>query len=102
MIHQHLRRVDSFGRWGGEEFLVICPYTDEAGALNLAKSYQKQIEKFEFSEVGRLNCSFGVAEYPMDTDRNTVLSHADKALYRAKDAGRNRVEYYSKFEYDLR
>lgn len=100
LVKGRIRRVDVFGRWGGEEFLIVCPSTNESGAVNLAKTYHELIHNFSFKEVGQVTCSFGVAEYPLGTDSNLVLSHADKALYRAKDNGRDSVEYFRKFEYD--
>ena len=99
VINQNLRKIDVFGRWGGEEFLVICPHTNEKGAVVLAQKYKQVLSERTFSSVEKISCSFGVAEYPLDTDANMVIDHADRALYRAKDGGRNRVEYFSRYEY---
>lgn len=99
LINRRLRRTDVFGRWGGEEFIVVCPNTEEKDAVQLAKDFHAQVLAHTFEEVGELHCSFGVAQYPLDTDFLLIMEHVDKALYRAKDAGRNRVEYYTKFEY---
>lgn len=99
IISLNSRKIDVFGRWGGEEFMVICPHTNERGAVVLAEKYKQVISKQKFSTVDQLSCSFGVSEYPLDTDANMVIDHADRALYRAKDGGRNRVEYFSRYEY---
>jgi len=99
IISLNSRKIDVFGRWGGEEFMVICPHTNERGAVILAEKYKQVISKQKFSTVDQLSCSFGVSEYPLDTDANMVIDHADRALYRAKDGGRNRVEYFSRYEY---
>jgi diguanylate cyclase (GGDEF)-like protein len=80
------------GRWGGEEFLVICPQTDLDGAAALAEQLRLRVAGAEFPEVGHKTCSLGVATLARDESVATLLARADAALYRAKQAGRNRVE----------
>jgi diguanylate cyclase (GGDEF)-like protein len=86
------RNIDSVGRWGGEEFLVICPQTDLDGAAALADQLRLRVAGAEFPEVGHKTCSLGVATLARDESVATLLARADAALYRAKQAGRNRVE----------
>jgi diguanylate cyclase (GGDEF)-like protein len=86
------RNIDSVGRWGGEEFLVICPQTDLDGAAALAEQLRLRVAGAEFPEVGHKTCSLGVATLARDESVATLLARADAALYRAKQAGRNRVE----------
>jgi diguanylate cyclase (GGDEF)-like protein len=86
------RHIDSVGRWGGEEFLVICPQTDLDGAAALAEQLRLRVAGAEFPEVGHKTCSLGVATLARDESVATLLARADAALYRAKQAGRNRVE----------
>lgn len=86
------RSIDTLGRWAGEEFLLVCPGTELAGLLVLAENLRARIAEHVFPVVGSKTASFGVAEYqPGDTIQD-VVNRADRALYKAKDAGRNRVE----------
>jgi diguanylate cyclase (GGDEF)-like protein len=80
-----LRAVDVFGRFGGEEFLVILPDTDRAGALLVAERVRAAME----TET-KVTVTIGVAEHAKD-DVTAVLARADQALYRGKTAGRNQV-----------
>ena len=86
------RHLDVVGRWGGEEFLVVCRETDLAGAALLAEKLRSAIASHAFSVGGQRTASFGVATLRDQEDIDTLLARADAALYRAKDAGRNRVE----------
>ncbi|RME41138.1 MAG: diguanylate cyclase, partial [Deltaproteobacteria bacterium] len=99
ILLQNTRGIDLVGRFGGEEFVILLPKTDKAGALAAAEKLRDQIasENFPGAEHsqpdGRLTLSLGVAEYPGDsTDIYELLDLADRALYRAKEKGRNRVE----------
>jgi diguanylate cyclase (GGDEF)-like protein len=89
-----LRVSDFAGRHGGEEFLILLPGTDSAGALQAAEKVRAAIEKIAVSQVDRpITASLGVAAYPTDAlDSDTLVRMADRALYAAKRAGRNRVE----------
>ncbi len=91
LIKQSIRESDIFGRWGGEEFLVVCCGTDIEGAQNLAEKLRSKVEMFSFPAVDRLTCSFGVAQVD-DAGTDNMIKRADEALYRAKQSGRNKVE----------
>lgn len=91
-VRHNLRENDVAGRWGGEEFLVIAPHTDLNGAKKLAEKLRQRFEAHDFGGDQRITASFGVAEWrPGDTSGN-LIGRADRALYRAKNNGRNRVE----------
>ncbi|MCB9707414.1 MAG: diguanylate cyclase [Myxococcales bacterium] len=89
------RETDIVGRFGGEEFCLLCEETDTAGAMLLAERVREEIESTRFNtETGFLTvtCSVGVATYPRDAvDEEGLFESADRALYAAKHAGRNRV-----------
>ncbi len=87
-----LRTSDIPGRWGGEEFLIICPETELDTAAQLAERLRREYENLAFPEAGRLTASFGVAAHQSGRLAKDILQSADKALYRAKKGGRNRVE----------
>jgi diguanylate cyclase len=90
-----LRTIDCFGRYGGEEFLMVLPQTPLDGANIKAERVRQKVASLKFPGIGdefRVTVSIGVAEYHNDESTDDTLQRADKALYRAKDAGRNRVE----------
>jgi len=92
ILLDYSRKTDIVGRWGGEEFLFICPETNLAGALQLAEILRNMIETHDFPVIGKKTSSFGVACY-LDGDKiQTIMERVDKALYSAKEKGRNRVE----------
>lgn len=86
------RKVDVVGRWGGEEFLVVCRETSLEGAAVLAEKLRGLIEGHTFPVVGRKTGSFGVANLGEKKDINALIASADAALYEAKNSGRNRVQ----------
>jgi len=95
-IHGIVRELDIVARYGGEEFVVILPQTDGDDAMILAERIRTGIEKIEVLHDGhRINCttSIGVATFKEGSTKSSdqLLSLADKALYMAKKAGRNRV-----------
>ncbi len=95
LLVQHLRKGDQAARFGGEEFVVILPGLDEDRAVQAAERLRVAVHKhrlvFEGARIP-LAASFGVAVWPADgRDPETLLASADRALYSAKEAGRNRV-----------
>lgn len=87
-----LREGDMVARWGGEEFIVIIKTLDIILAEHLAEKIRISIEEHRFSTVNHITCSFGVSSPKNNSiDFDTLFEHADKALYQAKELGRNRV-----------
>jgi len=87
-----IRHTDEVGRWGGEEFVVLCPETNMDGACLLADKIRQKIEHSTFNDYGKQTASFGIACYQEGDTIDSIINHADEALYMAKNAGRNRVE----------
>jgi len=89
-----IRTSDFGGRYGGEEFLMLLPGTDQGGALEVAEKLRHAIEALEFQQPDlKVTASFGIATYPLDAlDSDSLVRMADRALYTAKANGRNRVE----------
>ena len=85
------RETDIVGRWGGEEFLLICPETSLEDARNLAEQLRREIAATVFPGIGHQTASFGVADYEADTAAGSLVGRADEAMYRAKQCGRNQV-----------
>ena len=87
-----IREVDVVGRWGGEEFLIICRETALEGAMVLAEKLRAAIHTRVYEKVGKMSASFGVAMFRPGEVLTETIARADTALYRAKQTGRNRVE----------
>jgi diguanylate cyclase (GGDEF)-like protein len=96
ILRDSLRTVDSLGRYGGEEFAAILPHTDHEEALLTGERIRRAVAGHPF-RIGprelRVTVSVGVATYPSDVvdSPGALVREADKALYRAKQAGRDRV-----------
>lgn len=86
-----LRKSDSLTRWGGEEFMILMPDTGLSTATALAERVRATIALHSIEGLGGVTASIGVAEYAGDS-RDQWVARADAAMYRAKQAGRNRVE----------
>lgn len=91
LIAENVRTADTVGRWGGEEFLIICPNVDVDKAGILAEKLRQVIEGYRFPKVGQKSCSFGVTEFIKGDSEEKMVERADKALYKAKRDGRNQV-----------
>jgi len=99
IITQQCRISDTVIRYGGDEFVVLLPETDAAGARLLGERVRSEVEEYAMMsgerEV-RTTVSVGVASFPADApDARSLLSRADSALYRSKELGRNRTTAYS-------
>jgi diguanylate cyclase (GGDEF)-like protein len=94
-LRMGVRVMDAVGRYGGEEFLAVLAGVDEAEALRIAERVREQIARkavsFEQREIP-VTCSIGIALGSSADDADTLIRRADQALYRAKRAGRNRVD----------
>lgn len=88
-----LRELDVFARWGGEEFVILLPETGIDYAVEVAERLREEVQGETFPVVGQVTISLGVTDFRYnDTEPRDVLCRADRALYRAKEQGRNRVE----------
>lgn len=85
------RESDMVARWGGEEFLVICPLTTEEELLQIAERLRQDISQLTLEHVHTLTVSIGIASHHNNEDASALLQRADQALYQAKNTGRNRV-----------
>ncbi len=86
-----IRETDTVARWGGEEFLVLCPSTRLAEAVELAERLRDGLASHDFGISRQVSGSFGVAEARQGECREGLLERADKAMYRAKRSGKNQV-----------
>jgi diguanylate cyclase (GGDEF)-like protein/PAS domain S-box-containing protein len=87
-----LRPTDTFGRWGGEEFIILLSETDRRGALILAERIRRTIHESSLIQEAPVTASIGVASLQGgQRSRDELINAADRALYQAKEDGRNRV-----------
>lgn len=95
-VKNNIRKLDILGRWGGEEFIIICPETSEDGARGLAENLRQKISEINFPNIKQVTASFGIATYDpkRHPDHKDIISHADLAMYDAKGAGRNKVRVF--------
>jgi two-component system cell cycle response regulator len=97
IINSRLRDVDHSARYGGEEFVALLPETDWMNGKRVAEDIRTEMENYPFKgkesqPLGKVTVSFGVAEFPIDSeDAAFLIVKADEALYRAKSKGRNRI-----------
>lgn len=93
-VAKDLREIDCFGRYGGEEFLIVLPQTPLSGARIKAERVRASIETLRFPDLPdtfNITVSIGIAEYQPGESTDDTLARADQALYNAKHGGRNRV-----------
>ncbi|MHB1111215.1 MAG: GGDEF domain-containing protein, partial [Devosia sp.] len=96
-LKSNIKGKDMVARYGGEEFAAILPQTDLEGAIIVADNIRKAIQAKELlkrstnEKLGRITASFGVAAFKPGDTPSTLIERADRCLYAAKHAGRNKV-----------
>ncbi len=104
LLRKNLREVDTVARFGGEEFVLLLPDTDKRGAIAVAEKVRLLVEGHRFMTEDRkdtrnITISAGIASYPDDVEgMDDLIDHADIALYKAKELGRNRIQCYESAE----
>lgn len=92
-VKNKIRNTDVFGRWGGEEFIIILPETALNSAVIAIEQVRALIEGTKEENAPSVTCSFGVVEVNAEDDVDTIVKRVDNLLYEAKEGGRNRVVY---------
>jgi len=92
LIGNNIRDIDIFARWGGEEFAIMQPNTSLQNSIKVAEHLRKIIKDYKFCKIINVTCSFGVATFRDIDTQDSLMKRADKALYRAKNGGRDKVE----------
>jgi diguanylate cyclase (GGDEF)-like protein len=97
-LSSSIRTYDSVGRYGGEEFLVFLPDTDLVEAGHIMERTRRRIENLVIDmsphEPVGVTCSFGLSKFGKETSLAEIIDEADRAMYSAKENGRNRVEVF--------
>ena len=94
IVRKTLRKQDSIGRWGGDEFIFLLPETPIEGAIVVAEKLKKKISEFHFSYKRNklfVTMSFGASTIDKSLDIDICIKKADEALYRAKKSEKNKV-----------
>ncbi len=93
-MQANIRESDILCRWGGEEFLLVLPYTDANKALAMAQRLRQMVADTVFCGDKPITISGGVAVYVAGLSRHEWIKRADEALYEAKNSGRNQIVVY--------
>lgn len=93
IVRRHMRRTNHFVRWGGEEFIVIAIEADLDDSVRLAERIRGEIESYKFDTIKTLTLSVGVTQLKANDTVASFIKRVDEALYKAKENGRNRVEF---------
>ena len=92
VINNNIRQFDCFGRWGGEEFMIIAPYISCGKETKMfVDKLCKIIAAHEFTSVRHCSCSFGIAHCSPEDTMISIVKNADDALYLAKSNGKNQA-----------
>lgn len=100
LINKSVREGDTVARWGGEEMVVSLLGANESDAKNKAEEIRKSVESLVWSDIPdlKVTISIGVSSYVKDISLEDMIKNADKALYQAKETGRNKVVAYSELK----
>jgi len=98
LLKEHIRPTDFVGRWGGEEFIIVCENSDKNSTYKLAQRLRELIQEKKFDVIKRCTASFGVSQFKNNYSKTKFVSNADNALYQAKEEGRNKVIIYNEKE----
>lgn len=90
ILKKHCRKTDIVGRWGGEEFMIICIDTMLDGGLTVAENIRKVTENYNFDLEKKCTVSLGISQIKDDDNITKLLKRVDENLYKAKNEGRNR------------
>ena len=91
VLRDNIRPRDLVGRWGGEEFMVLLPNSGDGKALEIGEEIRMAVKNYNFGQAGELTISIGICEVQENLRTLEVVDRADRALYKAKASGRDRV-----------
>ena len=91
ILQNNTRATDIVGRWGGEEFLIICDNTNDANAMVLAENLRAAVELETIGKVQHMTISLGITQFMKEDTITTCFKRVDKALYEAKNNGKNKA-----------
>lgn len=93
LMKKQLPESCTIGRWGGDEFLIMCPAASKDELMALSESLRQSIAAYHHKKGMNVTASFGLTLKHPDDDSQTIIMRCDKALYKAKKAGKNRIQF---------
>jgi len=93
IVQENIRKTDTFARWGGEEFVILSPMNNLKDSFAFADKIRELISNTHFEKLNHITCSFGLTEFRQGDTEQSLMKRADELLYKAKQNGKNRVEY---------
>lgn len=96
ILRSSTREADIVGRWGGEEFVVVCPSTNLEGLAVIAENLRKKIAEADMPSVGNITASFGISDLCNGCDVEQLIHEADEAMFAAKAKGKNCVVVFQR------
>lgn len=93
LLRENIRTTDIAGRWGGEEFIILCPHIGEDGVRNVSEKLLTQIRSYPFLEGEAITASLGVSMLNADLSIAQNVDHIDNLMYQSKKLGRNRMQF---------
>ena len=93
LIKDNIRQSDHFGRWGGDEFVIVTGHSSPEATIKLAKKLINKIENYRWIEETALTISIGISFYEAGDNVDTLLNRADEKMFEAKKLGKNRYSY---------
>lgn len=91
VVKEQIRVYDHLVRWGGEEFLIVTRVESYDGIKQMTENIRIKIQNYNFKNISKLTCSFGIAIHNENEDIKSTITNADQKLYEAKEGGRNKV-----------
>ncbi|MEA1918389.1 MAG: GGDEF domain-containing protein [Campylobacterota bacterium] len=92
ILQKNIRNIDTLGRWGGEEFIIVLPHTPLEDAILSIERLQQEINTFNFKTVGQITCSYGLCSANTSEYKDQeLITCADDALYEAKNSGKDKI-----------
>ena len=91
ILDKEQRKDDMIIRWGGEEFIVLCPNTNLEAAFNLVQRYRKKLDAYAFRDNIKVTLSFGITQLHIDQQLRHQIIRVDKLLYTSKNNGKNQI-----------
>jgi diguanylate cyclase (GGDEF)-like protein/PAS domain S-box-containing protein len=91
ILQNNIRKTDTLGRWGGEEFLIITPNINAEQCYLLCEKLRVAVEAYVFENQNSVTISIGIAEFILNENSDSFIERADKAMYSSKENGRNQI-----------
>lgn len=93
LINENIKDENIFGRWAGEVFIIVLENKSKKESIEIAKELREKIVNHQFEDIGKLTASFSISSYEKGDNKTTLIQKADFNLYKAKEHGKNTINY---------